>query len=433
MAGPGHHRLRGSSALDPSSLSPDVDFNFASGQYSQPGVPACVSAATCITTARASAGYADDTSGNWINFGSNVARVTDKGLLVEEARTNGIRNNSMQGAVAGSPGTLPTNWTVNDAGFGVGVTRTISTGTQNGIDYVEFNYTGTPNATGSLQLRNDPITQITAASGQTWTYSAFVSNPSAVGATNIRLALLGVNGVGVQQEATTGATFVSDTAFSRRTLTFALANAATVAVSGDVRVSFTSGVPVNFTIRIGWPQLELGAFATSPIRTTTIAATRAADAITATTAPAFGSACTAFAQAKPTSPNSNSLVQFLVALSDGTVNNRLRISRTATVGNVAGDITVGAVTQTAPSFPPGSWAQNTSSKAAFAATANSAALSFAGSAPTTASPAFPDGLLTSVAIGRNVGLSQFWGGYVERIAIWPTTRLSDSNLQQITQ
>lgn len=44
------------------------------------------------------------------------------GLLVEPQRTNSIRNNSMQGAVAGTPGTPPTNWTMGTAN---GISREI--------------------------------------------------------------------------------------------------------------------------------------------------------------------------------------------------------------------------------------------------------------------------------------------------------------------
>ncbi len=46
-------------------------------------------------------------------------------LLLEPQRTNSIRNSSMVGAVAGSPGTLPTNWTrQNSSGLTQGVSLT---------------------------------------------------------------------------------------------------------------------------------------------------------------------------------------------------------------------------------------------------------------------------------------------------------------------
>jgi hypothetical protein len=59
--------------------------------------------------------------------------------------------------------------------------------------------------------------------------------------------------------------------------TRALNNASTAFVATRFDVSVTSGVAVDFTLRIGLPQLEQGAFSTSAIPTTTAAATRAAD------------------------------------------------------------------------------------------------------------------------------------------------------------
>lgn len=44
--------------------------------------------ATAFPITRATAGYADDSGGNWTSFGTGVLRRTDKGLKIEEARTN---------------------------------------------------------------------------------------------------------------------------------------------------------------------------------------------------------------------------------------------------------------------------------------------------------------------------------------------------------
>lgn len=71
----------------------DLDFNFAQGLYYQAGRNG-LGPSQLLTTVRASVGYAADASGNWTLFGNNVARITNQGLLVEEAGTNLFLNSA---------------------------------------------------------------------------------------------------------------------------------------------------------------------------------------------------------------------------------------------------------------------------------------------------------------------------------------------------
>lgn len=408
-----------------------LDLDFANSRYYQQGVPACVSPATCITVSRASTGYADDTTGTWTSFGNNIARVTDKGLLVEEARTNGIRNNSMQGAAAGSPGTLPTNWQTNEAGFTI--TRTISLGTQNGIDYIELNYTGTPGASGTLQIRAETITGTTipGSAGQTWSSSAFASNSSSVGVATVRPAILGVNNAGTQQEALTGTIFTGDTAFSRRAVTLLMAAAGTVSINGDIRASLTSGTPINYTLRIGWPQIEQGTYASSPIRTTAAAVARAADVPSLTTAMTYGTAYTLYGKATPNALVTSAVGQDLIEINDTTANNVARLQRLSATGN-PGILGISAGTSRSAS-PATVWAQSASGAAAGAFADSDMAMSFNGG--TVAVPtanALPVGV-TTLNIGvRQTGAGQ-WNGFISRVSVWPGTRLSNAVLQELTR
>ena len=66
----------------------------------------------------------------------------------------------------------------------------------------------------------------------------------------------------------------------RFSFTATLGNASTAYIRCGFNIGVTNGLPVDITIRVGWPQVELGAFASSPIRTTSAAVTRPADAIT---------------------------------------------------------------------------------------------------------------------------------------------------------
>jgi hypothetical protein len=83
----------------------------------------------------------------------NPSTLAAQGLLIEEARTNSIRNNTMVGAVAGTPGTLPQVsgspiWSTFTAL--TGLTQTINgTGVENGVTYIEIQLQGTPSAAGT--------------------------------------------------------------------------------------------------------------------------------------------------------------------------------------------------------------------------------------------------------------------------------------------
>src|SRR4029077_4515010 len=60
-----------------------------------------------------------------------------RGLLIEETRTNVIKNSTMAGAVAGTPGTNPTFWQVGLSTTGF-TQQIVGTGTENGIAYIDY-------------------------------------------------------------------------------------------------------------------------------------------------------------------------------------------------------------------------------------------------------------------------------------------------------
>src|SRR5690348_248551 len=64
-----------------------IDINFAAGT-------SCGQAQ--LTVSRASVGYIDDLDGTWKSVPADILRRSNKGALIEESRTNSIRNNSMQ-------------------------------------------------------------------------------------------------------------------------------------------------------------------------------------------------------------------------------------------------------------------------------------------------------------------------------------------------
>jgi hypothetical protein len=198
-------------------------------------------------------------------------------LLVEPAATNEIRNNSNTGAVTGTPGTLPTNWTETLAGLTRSV---IALGAENGVQYIDIRLSGTANATEAIINFESP-TQTVASNGQVWTNSCFLKSISApVPYTGLRLSTV---------ERTSGGVFVASgnspdltltSTLNRFSFTRTLSGGGTVArVQSRISFGLVSGTAYNFTVRIGYPQMELGSVATSVIPTTAGTGSRSADVI----------------------------------------------------------------------------------------------------------------------------------------------------------
>ena len=199
-------------------------------------------------------------------------------LLLEPQRTNSIRNSSMVGAVAGSPGTLPTNYTSNFRGFS---SQVVGTGTENGVPYIDLRLFGTSTG-GQVELTLEGNQQMAALVGQTWSLSSYLkivagSLPSGSQA-----------GFAITERNSAGASLVEQaypltvtSSLQRFTTTRTLNQATTAFVNVRVIVT-TSLTPADFTIRIAAPQMELGAYATTWVPTTTAAVTRIADAASKT-------------------------------------------------------------------------------------------------------------------------------------------------------
>lgn len=215
-------------------------------------------------------------------FDYNPITLANRGFLVEPARTNSNRNSVGIGAVAGTPGTAPTNWTLHASGTN-GITRSVvGTGTENGIQYVDVRFNGTPTTTFSLFTAFEANTQVPALVGQIWTHSVSMrqvagSSPGSVH----RVAIVERNSAGsainFNQTAFFDVPSSGNLAINRFVITVTLPFATTAYAQAGVVHNVTTGVPVDFTIRYGLSQLEQGYGATSVIPTTTIALTRAAD------------------------------------------------------------------------------------------------------------------------------------------------------------
>ena len=257
------------------SAGVDLDFvhnlgyqrGFGNGSYS---------ASSLITTSRASSGTAADTSGNYYSFAANVPRITNQGLLVEEARTNSTHNNTTTGAVAGTPGTLPTNVSLSTQGTGIAVSS-VALGTESGIPYMDLNFNFTATGSANAFLLLDTTSGIAATYGQTYTHSLFVKQVSGVFPT-VAIAMRERTAGGATNVVTNSSGGVavpgSGTALGSDRLQFSatLSGATTTSLVPTVEFTIVNTTVYNFTLRIGWPQLELNPLINSTVASAVVAA-----------------------------------------------------------------------------------------------------------------------------------------------------------------
>jgi len=237
-----------------------------------------------IAFTRASDGTFFDADGVLQTATTNTPRFdhsggTSLGLLIEEQRTNSIRNSQAGGAAVGTPGTLPTSgWEVT---LPTGLSREIvATGTQAGFNYIDLRISGTRSGgTSTAIIRLETATQVVASTGQVWSGSVYLAliagSFSQVGTPRLNLVERAAGGAAINtyDESISGAT----SSLQRFALTATMADATAARVNLQLQGSISDGNTVDFTLRIAAPQLEQGAFATSYIPTTGATATRSAD------------------------------------------------------------------------------------------------------------------------------------------------------------
>jgi hypothetical protein len=258
-------------SLDIDLTAETLDPRFGAGVLS-------VARAGAAATRFNAAGELEAVAADTPRFDYDPVTLEPAGLTVEPARTNSVRNNTMQGAVAGSPGTMPTHWSATSGG---GVTREIvGVGQENGIDYIDIRF----QAAAAISAFVVWDTNIAAAVGQIWA-SSFYVRLVAGSLANISLGH-NVSEYSVVPAFLTGSgAFFTPTssplASQRSVQTRTITDAAVATVRPSINLTATGAYDV--TLRIGLPQAESTSaayeIATSPIRTGGAAAGRNADVV----------------------------------------------------------------------------------------------------------------------------------------------------------
>jgi len=227
-----------------------LDLNFAGGVFSlnntRTASPAAIPGWSFSRTDTNGTATALDLAGNVIQFATGVPRITNRGILVEEARTNKL--------------------TVRNATPVSATTNTIKTGDVLSVltletDTAALAAAGLSGVVGQVWRLNNTAgvsTATVAIDGVTGNVNNHTLSAYVRGTGDVRVRLNGVNITATPLTA----------AYVRRTTT------STPPDSGNLfSIWVAAGGDCYFTL----PQLEEGAFATSPIITTGAAGTRVAD------------------------------------------------------------------------------------------------------------------------------------------------------------
>jgi hypothetical protein len=202
--------------------------------------------------------------------GSNATYFDGTGTL-QYADNNGIRNSEGIGAVAGTPGTVPTNWSAATPNSGLS-RQIVGTGTANGFNYIDIRYSGTTTANSGVGILFESTTGIVSFMGQTGNTSVSlsvvagsVSNLGRVGITVQEWA--GGSNVATARGSDLRGSLTSTLQRFNYTTTFS--NATTTNSIPLVEISFSTGIVVDFTLRISAPQYQVGVSSPTAYKPTT--------------------------------------------------------------------------------------------------------------------------------------------------------------------
>jgi len=388
-----------------------IDLDFTTNAYAVNGSRAStVATIPNITVTRASAGYAETIEGTLTAFSSGEARRTNKGLLIEEARTNLCLQSQ----------TFQTAWSA--------VLTTVAADQTTAPD-------GTMTAdklTPTVMLNQHRIDQTTSIPAAPHTFSVYVK------AAGYGFVWLRIGSVGAVFNLSTGAaTTVSGgaTAYSVQAANgwWRCVVSCTTLGSDTVRINVSEGpTAADFSgdgtsgIFVWGAQLEAASTASSYIVTTSASATRAADVISvgglAVAAPL--TLVTGFEAAQATSGT-----KYIAQLDAGTQNNVLlnylsgTMARRAYVtasGVAQADVNAGVNVAVGAQWTMAGLFQTNN--------VNAAASGTLGAADTSAT--MPTGLVNLRLGSTSVGAAQA-NGYIRRVVVYPRA-LTNAELQAVT-
>ena len=314
-----------SSTLSPSNGASGLDLDFAAGRFFLNSTarlnPADVPG---WSFSRTGAGTALQAGGSVIQFATGVPRITNRGILVEEARTN-LALQSQNVATTWATGESTATAAVASAPDGTTTAGSIVETVNNAQHNIQQTITIASGSVYTISVLCKPL----GTGSKRWLRLFWNSGWAALPNVVFDVAL---GTIGAVNNATATITALAN-GWYRCTVTPSTNSNATSAV---LRVGLDStGTNVAYAgdgvsgLLVWGMQAELGSFATTPIITTGAAATRGAENPNVTGL-VFPDTFVAFAELSLDAVRSN---ETMFELSDGTTSNRIRVSRGVTTGN----------------------------------------------------------------------------------------------------
>lgn len=385
-----------------------------------------------IQVIRAGPAQAQDAAGTFQMAGADTPRFAGRAqwLMVEEARTNVLRNPHCEGAtpgVLGGGGALPSFWGFDGTAPS---TTVLGAGTEDGLPYVDLRFSGS----STFALRFEASTRVAAMAGQNWVASLFLRHLAGSMANLTLQNSLSVSAAPTGQflnqsyeplEATGAAL-----GWQRSAAAWTLPGSGNCFVNSRLRLQAAGAF--NVTLRLAAPQLELGTVATSPIPPVAGAqspATRSADMPAWSPPGGFGPSGTVVLQARLPAAAPFGTIQGLLQLDDGGDANRLTIRNTSGGAGIYGVADREGTTLAA--LPGGNMTPGTPFRAALAWAPGELAFCMNGTA-VQAAAVVPPGGLSRMLLGHAGGaLNRAANGEIGTVEFCPA-RLPDSLLQALT-
>lgn len=205
------------------------------------------------------AGKAAQQVQKWMN-GANVVSPVQR-----QALANQVKNPTMAGAIPGTPGTMPTNWSAT--GNYAGLTKQIvGTGSENGIPYMDYRIFGTYSGSsdGSIMIFMDDC-KTPASVGQFWTqtntFKLVGGSTNNIWTMSTFMQVTDNNGLWVQSATAGGSAFMPLNAplgVLKVSGWGRINGTAAAYICPALSVQYHPGALIDMTLRIGAPTLDRG-------------------------------------------------------------------------------------------------------------------------------------------------------------------------------